>query len=287
MLVWLVIWRVAFTKMETIFGLFGLLLIVYAVAVWAASPDWGSLGVQARTLSPPSGESWATYWYYAVALFGAAMTPYEVFFFSSGGVEEHWSRKDLMMSRANVFLGFPLGGFLSLSIGALAAITYLSLGIEVETIGQTALPVALQLGKVGLIVVILGIFAATFGAALETALSSGYAIAQFFGWPWGKMVRPREAPRFHTLVIVVLVGGALMLLTTVDPVLVTEYSAVFSTVALPLTYFPILVIANDPDYLGEDINRPWTNLLGLLYLGLVVLASAAAIPLMIWTKAGQ
>jgi manganese transport protein len=286
-LVWLVIWRVKFTTMETAFGLMGLLLIVYAVALWVASPDWGSLFDQARSPSPPSTESWPVYWYYVVALFGAAMTPYEVFFFSSGGVEENWSGRDLATSRMNVFVGFPLGGLLSLAIAGMAAITFLPIGIEVDTLGQTALPVAMELGKLGLIVVILGIFAATFGAALETALSTAYSIAQYFGWQWGKFVPPRAAPRFHALVIVVLLVGAMLLLTTVDPVKVTEYSVVFSALALPLTYIPILVVANDPDYLGEHTNRPWTNVLGVGYLGLVVLASAAAIPLMIWTKAGQ
>jgi hypothetical protein len=34
------------------------------------------------------------------------MTPYEVFFFSSGGVEEHWDKTDLRIMRANVFVGF-------------------------------------------------------------------------------------------------------------------------------------------------------------------------------------
>jgi Mn2+/Fe2+ NRAMP family transporter len=92
---------------------------------------------------------------------------------------------------------------------------------------------------------------------------------------------------FHLLIIVVLVVGAMTLLTTVDPIKVTEYSVVFSAIALPLTYFPILIIANDPDYLGEDTNRPWTNALGMAYLVLVVVASLAAIPLMLWTKAGQ
>ena len=43
------------------------------------------------------------------------MTPYEVFFFSSGAVEEHWTGKDLNQNRINVFLGFPLGGVLSLA----------------------------------------------------------------------------------------------------------------------------------------------------------------------------
>ena len=57
-----------------------------------------------------------------------------------------------------------------------------------------------------------------------------------------------------------------VLLTTVDPIMVTEYSIVFSAMALPLTYFPILVVANDPDYMGEHVNGRLANTLGTVYL---------------------
>ena len=67
----------------------------------------------------------STYLYYAIALFGAAMTPYEVFFFSSGAIEEGWTAKDLDQSRANVLVGFPLGGLLSLAIAGCAAVVLL------------------------------------------------------------------------------------------------------------------------------------------------------------------
>jgi Mn2+/Fe2+ NRAMP family transporter len=83
--VWLVLWRVKFSLMENVFGLLGLALIVFAVAVWQLEPDWGELWHQASQPTVPSGEGMPTYFYYAVALFGAAMTPYEVFFFSSQG----------------------------------------------------------------------------------------------------------------------------------------------------------------------------------------------------------
>jgi Mn2+/Fe2+ NRAMP family transporter len=285
--VWLVLWRVKFGTMENIFGLMGLMLIVYAVAVWQAHPDWGSLAHQVAQPKPIGQETWPTYWYYAVALFGAALTPYEVFFFSSGGVEEHWTRKELKEARVNVFVGFPLGGILSISIAAICALVYLPRGIEVSTLGQTVLPIAFTLGQLGLIVVLLGIFAATFGAALETALSVGYTIAQYFGWQWGKYVRPREAPRFHALIIFTMIAGAMLLLTTVDPVKVTEYSVVFSAVALPLTYFPILIVANDRRYAGNYVNGWLSNTLGLIFLAIIAVASVAAIPLMIWTRAGQ
>lgn len=286
-LAWLVVWRVRFERMEQTFGLLGLLLVVFAVALVAFGPDWSDLGRQAAALAPPVGETWAVYFYYAIALFGAAMTPYEVFFFSSGGVEERWSTKDLGIARLNAFVGFPLGGLLSLAIAGLAAVVLLPHGVQVDTLAQTVLPVADVLGTVGLAAAILGVFAATFGATLETALATGYTIAQYFGWQWGKLVRPREAPRFHTVVIVVLLVGGMGLLTTVDPIKVTEYSVVFSAVALPLTYVPILIVANDPDYLGGRTNRPLTNALGMVYLVVILVASAAAIPLMIWTKAGQ
>ncbi len=89
------------------------------------------------------------------------------------------------------------------------------------------------------------------------------------------------------VVIVCLLLSILVLLTMVDPVKVTEYSVVFAAVALPLTYLPILIIANDPDYMGEKTNSRVLNFFALIYLGLLLLASIAAIPLMILTKAGQ
>ncbi|MGN6694921.1 MAG: NRAMP family divalent metal transporter [Aquihabitans sp.] len=286
-LVWLVIWKVKFDSMERIFGLLGLALVVFAVAAWRLGPDWGDVLHQATHPGVPQGEGTPTYWYYAIALFGAAMTPYEVFFFSSGAVEEGWDRSDLMVNRANVLIGFPLGGMLSLAIMTCAAVVFAPRGITVDHLSQVALPVAATLGKVGLIIVILGFFAATLGAALETGLSAGYTVAQYFGWPWGKRFRPVDAARFHAVILLSLLAAVAIGLTTVDPIKVTEYSIVFSAVALPLTYFPILVVANDPQYMGDQVNSRLTNALASVYLVVIVVAATAAIPLMLATKAGM
>jgi Mn2+/Fe2+ NRAMP family transporter len=285
--VWLVIWRMRFSTLENVFGLLGLALIVFGVALWKLNPSWGDLLHQVVVPSKPAGEALPTYFYYAIALFGAAMTPYEVFFFSSGAVEERWTRKDIVTSRVNVFVGFPLGGILSVAIAACAALVLLPAGIQVDTLGQVGLPVAVAAGKIALAVAILGFVAATFGAALETGLSTGYSIAQYFGWQWGKFVRPRRAARFHAVVLLAAVAAVAGVLTTADPIKVTEYSIVFSAVALPLTYFPILVVANDPVYMGKQVNGRLANVLGTVVLIVIGVAAAAAIPLMILTAAGQ
>jgi Mn2+/Fe2+ NRAMP family transporter len=283
---WVVLWRVKFETLERTFGLLGLALVVFVVALFTLDADWSNMGTE-LTLGPPDTESWTTYCYFAVALFASAMTPYEVFFLSSGGVEEGWTRKDMITARANVFVGFPLGGLLALGVMACSAVVFEPLMVDVDSIGQTVLPVAVGLGKIGLAVVILGVFAATFGAAMETGLSAGYTVAQYFGWEWGKRVAPREAARFHIVVLVSVLVGVALLLTTIDPVQLTEYSLIFSAVVLPLTYLPILIVANDRDYLGDKVNGRVSNTLGVLFLIVVLIAAVAAIPLLIATGAGQ
>ncbi|UDY25185.1 NRAMP family divalent metal transporter [Nocardioides sp. Kera G14] len=284
--IWLILWRAKFSFIENAFGLLGLGLLVFVAAVFHLGPDWSTLGHSAISFSKPAEEHWATWWYYAIALLGSGMTPYEVFFFSSGGVEEHWSPKDLPEMRANVLIGFPLGGVLALALTACAMIVLGPLGISVDSLSQVGLPVALTFGKLGLAIALLGFVAATFGAACETGLSVGYSLGQYFGWQWGKYVRSDVAARFHVVLFLATLVAMGVLATTIDPIKVTEMSVVFSAVALPLTYFPILVVANDRDYMGEHANGRFANVLATIFLIIVTVAAIAAIPLMIWTRMG-
>src|ERR671923_1807399 len=169
--VWLVIWKVKFSVIEKAFGITGLLIGVVVAALWKLGPDWGSLADDALAPTIASGESGIAYAFFAIALLGAAMTPYEVFFFSSGAVEEGWTRRDLNVNRANVFIGFPLGGLLSLAIMASTSVVLKPRGISADTLGHVILPVGLGLGKVAVAVLLVGMFAAIFSAAIETSVS--------------------------------------------------------------------------------------------------------------------
>ena len=155
------------------------------------------------------------------------------------------------------------------------------------TCRRSALPPASRSGKVGLAFLIVGFVACTFGAALETALSCGYTISQYFGWQWGKLVRPREAARFHLVVLGSIIVAVVVGVTAIDPIKVTEYSIVLSAAAFPLTYFPILVVANDRTYMGDDVNGPVKNTIAMFYMVLLTVVAIATIPLMIATKAGS
>jgi len=281
----LVIWIAPFEWIERIFGYGGLALLVFAVAAVKLHPDWGSV---AHGFVPHMDTSdKLVYAYFAVGLLGAAMTPYEVYFYSSGVVEEGWTPKDLGLNRANSMIGYGLGGFLSFALMITAGALFLPLGIEPQFIGTVALGAQVPLGTIGLLLALVGILFAVGGAAIDTCFSGAYNMAQFFGWEWGKTRRPSRAPRFTIAWIVLLALALLIIMTGVDPVLVTEYAVMFSVVALPLTYIPILLVANDKSYMGRYANGKVANALGLVYLVVIMLVSLSAIPLMVITHQGQ
>src|ERR687890_740219 len=129
-----VVWKLPFELMERIYGLLGLTMLVFVVAVFELHPDWSAMWTSATTPSPVSKESWATYLFFVVTLIGAQMTPYEMFFFSSGAVESRWRPRDIVEMRVNVIVGFPLGGLLAIAIQAVAFLVFFKAGVQVEHI---------------------------------------------------------------------------------------------------------------------------------------------------------
>jgi manganese transport protein len=280
-----VIWSLPFKYLERIFGYVGLCLIVFAVAAVKLNPDWGAVG---RGFVPSADtDNLLLYGFFAVGLLGAAMTPYEVYFYSSGAVEEGWTPNDLRTNKANSIIGYALGGFLSFALMISAGALLLPQGISADFLGTSALMAQAPLGEVGLLLALVGMLFAIGGAALDVAFSGAYNLAQFLGWEWGKYRTPAGAPRFTLTWLVLFALASLVILTGVDPVLVTEYSVIFSAVALPLTYVPILLVANDKAYMGAYANGRLGNTFGLAYLVVILVIAVSAVPLLVLTNMGQ
>jgi Mn2+/Fe2+ NRAMP family transporter len=280
-----IIWVTSFEWLERIFGYGGLCMLVFAVAAVKLGPDWAKVGkgfIPHLTQNNPT-----LYAYFVVGLLGAAMTPYEVYFYSSGGVEERWGPKDIGMNRANAIVGYELGGTLSLALMIVGATVFLGHGISPQHLGTIALGAGDPLGKIGLLLALVGILFAVGGASIDTVFSGAYNLAQFCGWEWGRYRHPRGAPRFAVTWLVLLVLAMAIVMTGVDAVVLTEYAVIFSVVALPLTYVPILLVANDRSYMGSYGNGRLANVLGLVYLVVIMVVAVSAIPLMVLTNAGQ
>ena len=285
LVVGLIVWTISFEWIERIFGYGGLCLLVFAVAVVKLHPDWGAV---AHGFVPHiNTNDTALYLYFAVGLLGAAMTPYEVYFYSSGAIEEGWKAKDLSINRLNAMIGYGLGGVLSFTLMITGGALFLAEGIEPETLGTIAMGAQIPLGTAGLILALVGILFAVGGASIDTLFAGAYNLAQFMGWEWGRYRSNAGAPRFTLTWLVLLMLAFCVVMTGVDPVMLTEYAVIFSVVALPLTYLPILLVANDKAYMGTHANGRLANILGVAYFVIILGVSLSAIPLMIVTNVGQ
>jgi len=272
-----------FEGIERIFGYLGCALLVYVVAAIHLGPSWHEVG---QGLIPNWHPS-ALYAYFVVGVIGAALVPYEVYFYSSGGIEEGWTEKDLGINRANAVLGFGLGGILSIALIMVSAQVFAPVQVDPGYLGTTALGAQHSFGETGLLLALLGMLFAVGGAAVEVAMSGAYTLAQFAGWEWGKYRGARGAPRFTLTWMIFFALAFVIVETGVDPVILTEYAVIFSVVALPLTYLPVLLIARDPTYMGDRANGIVGNVLGWLYFVIILVVALAAVPLMLITQAGS
>ena len=175
-----------------------------------------------------------------------------------------------------VVVGFVLGSLLCVALIVVGSQFFGPRHIEPQLPGVVATSVAAHFGVGGLLIAIGGMFFAFAGAAIETALSAAYCLAQFFGWPWGRFRPPREAARFTIAWVAVFGLASAVILTGVDPVSVVEYSIVFSVVILPLTYLPLLLVAGDRRVMGRYANGPVARTVGWFYMALVTVAALAA-----------
>jgi Mn2+/Fe2+ NRAMP family transporter len=283
------IWVLPFEWIERTYGLLGLFMITFAAALVAIHPPWDQIagGLVPQVPKGLSTKEMLTFAYFTVAIISAVMFPYEVYFYSSGGIEEGWGPKDMLTNRMTSIIGMGLGSLLAVSILANSAQLFGPANVDPAIPGSAALQAAIPFGKWGLVLALMGMFFAVAGAAVETCLANAYSIAQFFGWIWGRHKKPWKAPRFTLTWIALFALALVIVLTGIDVMKLVEFAVLLSILVLPLTYLPLLLLAGDKKYMREHVNGPLAKTLGWLYFGVITLAATAALPLFILTSGGN
>jgi manganese transport protein len=284
----LIVWFMPFDWIENTFGLSGLLMLVFAVVAVKLHPDWHAATVGLLPTLPHAGtHETYLYLYFVVGIISSVMMPYEVYFYSSGAIEEGWQPKDLKKNTFICNVGFSLGSLLSISILIIGAVFFKKLGIIPELLGTSAISAPYVFGRIGLILGLLGFLFCISGSAVETCLAGAYNICQFYGQRWGRHLKPRQTPIFTGLWIVIFVIAMGIVQTGIDPIQLVEYSVIFAVVVLPLTYLPILLVAKNEKYMGKHVNSKMDTAIGWIFFVVVTVCALAAIPLMILTKMGK
>jgi len=277
-----------FSLIENVLGFFGLAMLVFLVAIFFDNRDslMGLLEKSGSSL-PMDGPRLLLYAYFAVGILTSSMMPYELAFYASGAIEDEWTSKELMINRLIVGIGFSFGFFVAAALLVNAASKLIPRGIDPQLIGASALESILPFGWWGGALALFGMFFAVTGAAVETSMSVGYAVCQFFDRPWGKSKPPAEAPLFNGLWLGTVVVGLIAVLIYQQPLQIAELAVVFSVLALPLAYLAVFLAASDHRIMGMHMNGKAARIFGVIFIAILTITATAAIPLLIATGAGQ
>lgn len=284
-LVFAMAWRAPFDLIENAPALLGLLTLSFIVGIIA-------LGGPSHQLLPTlwkpevkQGEL-ADYLYLIAATLGATISPYLLYFYSSGAREERWSSSSLLLNRVTAIMGMSFGSLGSIALIFLSAMVLQPLNIQANTLGELGLTMAKALGPYGALLFAAALFATCLGAALEVVLAVSYNIAQGFGWEWGEDKKPVEAARFNLVLIIFLLVAVAIGLIGIDPLQLALAGSTVIALFLPISLFPFLVLMNDPQYLGDKTNGRFGNIAIICILLMAFVVAVVSIPLEILSGGG-
>jgi Mn2+/Fe2+ NRAMP family transporter len=274
---WLLLWRGTFGVVEQGTAMLGLIALVFAVAVWKLHPHWHDVAAGALPSAPSHDR--ARYWYLAVSILGASVSPYLFLFYSAGAIEDDWTEEHLGVNRVTAGLGNVFGGGLAIAVVIVAALVFFTHHARVERYEQLPLLLSSPLGRTGFVLFLATLCVTCFGATLEITLSLAYLLAQGFGWTWSENLRPAKDARFSTAYTVLLVAAAVPIMAGVDPLALTNIAMTATAASLPLTVVPLVVLMNDRDVLMKHVNG-WASNAALTVVAILsVVLFFAALPL--------
>lgn len=280
LLSWLAIWKGTFGFIEKGTSLLGLVSLSIVVGAVVMHPDWRSVlhGLIPSANTPNS----AHYWFVAVSILGASISPYLFFFYSSGAVEDDWDESYIGTNRIIASTGMSFGSVISMSVLVLAFLVLAPRGLRADDYHDLALLLQDAFGYWGFILLVASVGICSLGAALEITLELAYLTSQGWGWNWSENVRPREEARFSMTYTIVLVLGTLLILTGINPLQLTVFSMALTAATLPVTIVPFIVLMNDKHYVGEHSNGIFSNIVVLSIIGLAAVLAIVTIPLQLF-----
>ena len=220
-----------------------------------------------------------------VALVGATVAPWQLFFQQSNVVDKRITTRFLNYERADTALGTVL-----FAVGALGVLLACGFAFGSTALhgaftsgGATASGLRGQAGGAAgaLFAIALGV-GSVLGASAVT-LATSYAVGDFFGLRHSLHRRWRDAKAFHrTYAASVLAAATVVLIPQVPLGLLTTAVQALAGTLLPSATIFMLLLCNDREVLGPLVNPRWLNVIsaavtgGLFALSALLIVTTAA-----------
>ena len=261
-----------FEKITLVFCLFNLVYI--PAAIWAmktgnVNEGWAAVGRGFYAPRFPGGLT-VDLITLIMANIGTTITPWQIFFQQSAVVDKGMDVHDVKMGKLDTFAGsFLTCVVAAFIIIATAGVFYYHPGgrIVVESAAETAaqMPQVMpqhQWGYWARGLFAIGLFDAGLLGALCISLATSWALGEVFGWAHSLNKSVREAPWFYVAYVLMLMSAGVVSLISSTKLqdVITIFVQVVAVTLLPSALFFLILILNDKQVMGENVNTRWQNI---------------------------
>ena len=259
---------------KLLIALVALMGLVFLVTLFMVRPSLSAMLDGLLVPSLPQGSLLTV-----MALIGTTVVPYNLFLHASA-VQEKWDaavskKQALRESRIDAGLSIGLGGLITLAIMSTSAAAFFGgdVAFSAASMSQQLEPL---LGAGARYLFAAGLFAAGLSSAITAPLAAAYAVCGVLGWP--QDLRGRN---FRSVWLTVLLFGTGFSVIGIKPLAAIVFAQAANGFLLPLCAVFLLLLMNRKDVLGDYVNKPLANTLGVLVvlvtvaLGLLKILQAA------------
>jgi Mn2+/Fe2+ NRAMP family transporter len=255
---------------------FNLLFVIVAIL---ARPSPQALGHAFLTWTPLPKGPVSVFLLIVASNIGATVTPWMLFFQQSASADKGMTPSDIPQGRLDTLIGTVLAATAGCATLVAAAPLFTHHVDMSQNLSGSGFPQALLplLGRTAAVLFALGLIEAGAVAMLTISASTAYAVSEVAGGVGHSFNQSiREAPLFHAANIGVAALAGLVVLIPGTPLLAIALNAnLLATVLMPPALVFLLILANDREIMGSNVNSRATNFLGVLITALVTAAGSA------------
>jgi NRAMP (natural resistance-associated macrophage protein)-like metal ion transporter len=280
-LIWVLVVFFSYRIVERALFVLVLAYIAYPISAVIVGPPWGNVIHDTVIPTLPIEQAALVA---ALALVGTTITPYMQFYIQASVVDKGIDKEQYRFERVDVLLGAILTGLNGFFMIVVAGAVLHPAGIHVDSAADAAQALGPLAGANAQLLFGVGLFGASLLAATVMPLSTSYAICEAFGWESGISKNFREAPVFMGLFTLLVVVGALIVLSPNVPLIpLILVSQNVNGLLLPVVLVFILKLAGDRGIMGDHANGRFSQWIGI---GTAIGASVLSIALVAITILG-
>ncbi|TMC43170.1 MAG: divalent metal cation transporter [Chloroflexi bacterium] len=264
----------SFETIKHIFIAMSLAFVTYIITAIFSGANWQA--VLFHTFVPQVSLSFASI-SSAVALLGATISPYTMFWQVQGEREEAragTTKQKVRGASLDIAIGVVGGNLVSFFIIVCTGATLFTHHQNIKTATDAARALAPLVGPYAKYLFAVGLIGAGLVAIPVLIASTSYCVAGTFGWPSGLSKKPWQSEGFYLILTVGMLISLVVALLHFDPIQLMFWANVLNGVLSPVLVIYLIFVGNNRKIM-RGRRMSWIANMGLVLTALVMFAAAA------------